>query len=132
MEIPVEKASLLLSVEAPSSLIALLLFAKIVDYFSSHRLQFYQMGFLLFAVSLTSIAAASTFVSFVALMVAHGIASGVTTPLRPVLAEQILEQDKASEGVGFLFGILGFAYISGPPLVGEFITTLTLHQYRQS
>lgn len=127
-----EKAALLLSVEAPSSPIALLLFAKIVDYFSSHRLQFYQMGFLLFAVSLTSMAAASTSASFVTLMMAHGIASGVTMPLRSVLVEQILEKDKASGGVGFLFGILGFAYISGPPLVGEFITTLTLNQYRQS
>ena len=115
-----EKTALLLSVEAPSSLIALLLFAKIVDYFSSRRLQFYQMAFLLFAVSLTSTAAASTFASFVALMVAHGIASGVTMPLRPVLVEQILGKGKASEGVGFLFGIVGFAYISGPPLVGEF------------
>lgn len=118
--IPEEKTALLISVEAPSTLVAVLLLVKIVDYFSSHRLQFYQMGFLLFAVSQTFTAEARTFASFVALMVAYGLASGVAVPLKSVLAEQILGKDRASEGVGFLFEILGFAYISDPPLVGEF------------
>ena len=114
-----QKSALLMSIREPSCLIAILLLGKIVDYFSSHRLEFYQVGFLLFAVSQTFTAAARTFASFVALMVVHGIATGVTIPLRPVLAEQILGKNRASEGVGLLFGILGFAYISGPPLAGE-------------
>ena len=123
-----EKTALLLIVEAPSCLIALLLFAKIVDYFSSHRLQFYQMGFLLLAVSQTCMAAATTFASFVTLMGAHGLASGVAIPLKPVLAEQISGKNRASEGIGFLFGILGFAYISGPPLAGEFYRPFNIPQ----
>ena len=103
---PEEKTALLLSFDAPSLLVATVIFGKIIV--------FYQVGFLFFA-------AARTFTTFVALMLAHGIATGDTMPLsRPVLAEQILEKSKASEGVGRLFGILGLAYISGPPLVGEF------------
>ena len=100
------------SFDAPSLLVATVIFGKIVDQSSST----YPGGLSTFCF----FAAARTFISFVALMVAHGISTGITMPLRPVLAEQILEKSKASEGVGRLFGILGLAYISGPPLVGEF------------
>ncbi len=124
MGIPEEKSALLLSIEAPSSVIAVLLLGKIVEYFSSSRLKFYQVGFLLYAVSQTFIATARSFASYAALMVAHGIATGLVMPLRPVLAEELLGKNRASEGVGLLFGILGFAYIIGPPLAGEFSRTL--------
>lgn len=110
---------MLIVIEAPSVLVTVLLFGKIDDYFSSYRLEFYQAGILIYAVVHTFMAAARPYSVFITLMVLHGIATGIVISLRPVIAEQILGKERASEGVGMLFGILGFAYIIGPPLVGK-------------
>ena len=71
------------------------------------------------ASSTALISGAWRFEIFVVLMVLYGVFDSGFVLLRAVVAEDLVGSDKASRGVGLMFGALGFAYLTGIPLAGE-------------
>ena len=61
------------------------------------------------ASSTALISGAWLFEVFVALMVLYGVFDSGFVLLRAVVAEDLVGSDKASRGVGLMFGALGFA-----------------------
>lgn len=71
------------------------------------------------ASSTALISGAWRFEIFIVLMVLYGVFDSGFVLLRAVVAEDLVGSDKASRGVGLMFGALGFAYLTGIPLAGE-------------
>ena len=114
-----DKVAYLLVAWSVSSSIFSFFTGKLADKFSSHRVQIFQFTMIGVATSTSLISAASSFQSFIVLMVMYGAFDSGFVLLRPVVAEDLVGSDKASRGVGLMFGALGFAYLSGIQLAGK-------------
>lgn len=114
-----DKVAYLLMAWSISSGIFSFFTGKLADRFSSHRVHIFQIAMIGVAVSTSLISAASSFESFMALMAMYGVFDCSFVLLRPVVAEDLVGSDKASRGVGLMFGALGFAFLSGIPLAGK-------------
>ena len=119
-------AALLMSVLFPCRLLSAICFGKVVDHFHSYRLAFFQFGTLGVGLVQTFLSTATDFPSFVALMACHGVCGGIIIPLRPVLVEDIVGKQRASQGLGIYFGLLAIPYVAGSPLAGK--TPKSTHQ----
>ena len=119
-------AALLMSVLFSSGLLSAICFGKIVDHFHNYRLVFFQLGTLGMGLVQTFLSTATDFPSFVALMVCHGVCDGIVIPLRPVLVEDIVGKQRASQSLGIYFGLLAIPYVAGSPLAGK--TLKSTHQ----
>ncbi|KAJ7356026.1 hypothetical protein OS493_027423 [Desmophyllum pertusum] len=113
-----DKVAYLLMAWSISSCIFSFFTGKLADRFSNHRVQIVQSAMIGVATSTSLISAASSFQSFIALMVMYGAFDSSFVLLRPVVAEDLVGSNKASRGVGLMFAALGFAYLSGIPLAG--------------
>ena len=102
-----------------SSFFFSLVTGKLADKFRSHRVQIFQVAMIGVASSTALISGAWLFEIFVALMVLYGAFDSGFVLLKAVVAEDLVGSDKASRGVGLMFGALGFAYLAGIPLAGE-------------
>lgn len=118
-----DKAPFLLIAWSISSFFFSLVTGKLADKFRSHRVQIFQVAMIGVASSTALISGAWLFEIFVALMVLYGAFDSGFVLLRAVVAEDLVGSDKASRGVGLMFGALGFAYLAGIPLAGWIFDT---------
>ena len=112
------EAAMLISVTFPCRLLSAISFGKVFDHFPGNRLVYFQLGILALGMVQTFLTVARSFPSFVALMVCHGVCSGMLYPLQPVLVEDITGKQKASQGLGIYCGLVAIPYTIGSPLAG--------------
>ena len=115
---PNKEAYLLMAWSISSSIFSFFT-GKLADRFSSHRVQIFQFAMIRVAMSTSLLSAAWSFQSFIALMVTYGAFDSGFVLLRAVVAEDLVGSNQASRGVGLMFAVLGFAYLSGIPLAGK-------------
>ena len=120
-----DKVAYLLMAWSISSCIFSFFTGKLADRFSNHRVLIFQFAMIGVATSTSLISVASSFESFIALMVMYGAFDSSFVLLRPVVAEDLVGSNKASRGVGLMFAALGFAYLSGIPLAGRYTSRET-------
>ncbi|KAJ7370558.1 hypothetical protein OS493_031564 [Desmophyllum pertusum] len=113
-----DKVAYLLMAWSISSCIFSFFTGKLADRFSNHRVLIFQFAMIGVATSTSLISVASSFESFIALMVMYGAFDSSFVLLRPVVAEDLVGSNKASRGVGLMFAASGFAYLAGIPLAG--------------
>ncbi|KAJ8311683.1 hypothetical protein KUTeg_011038 [Tegillarca granosa] len=115
---PDEDITFYVTLRATIVSIGRLVFGKVSDFKSVNRMYLQQSAFVVLGLGLIIIPWIRDYIVFITLNVITGIFIGVSMSLNGPIAFDIFGH-KASQAIGFLYGMMAIPSISGPPIAGK-------------